>query len=121
MKQFKKYLISFGSILLSFAILTFLLTILYYFDFISTNTFQVFKMAIFVITLIFYSILLGRSAIKNGYLDGIKLGVLLILFSFIVCLSTNSISIHFILYHTILLSCTTLGGMIGINTKKKKS
>lgn len=121
MKNYKRYLITFGSIVASLALLTFLLSFVYYFDWISTETYKVFKISILVITLILNSIFLGRNSIKNGYMEGIKLGVMLILFCTLVSISSNQISIHLIVYNVILLACTTLGGMIGINTKKKKS
>lgn len=119
MKNIKKYFVTFGSIVISLILFTLILTTVYYFDLISTGTYQVFKIAILVITLILNSILLGHNSLKNGYLDGIKLGVMLILFCTLVCISTNQISLHLILYHFILLCCTTLGSMIGIHTKKE--
>ena len=118
MKNIKKFSLSILSIIITIIFVSLFLTILYYFDYISTDTYKFFKIGALVITLIVNSIILGRNSIKNGYLDGIKLGILLILFCTIVTIVQKKISIHLILYNIIILISTTLGSMIGINTKK---
>lgn len=119
MKSIKKYLMSISSIVLSLIILTLILTGLYYFDIISTNTYKYFKIIIIVSTLIINSIVFGRNSIKHGYLDGIKLGIMLITFCTLVSILEKNISIKLILYNIIILISTTFGSMIGINTKKE--
>lgn len=121
MKNIYKFIISFGSIIISFIVISFLLSIFYYYDLISTNTYQVFKISLVVLTLILSGILLGRKSNKNGMKNGLVLGLMCIVLSLIVGFSTKSISLHFLIYHFILLICTGLGGTIGIQTKKKKS
>lgn len=118
MKVVKKYLLTLLSIIISLIVMTLVLTALYYFDYISTDTYKILKISIIVLTLIINSIVLGRSSIKNGYLDGIKLGIMLILFCTLVAFVQKNISIKLILYNIIILITTTLGSMIGINTKK---
>lgn len=118
MKNIKKYLISILSIIGSLILLTLILTTMYHFNYISTGTYKIFKISIIILTLMINSIILGRSSIKNGYLDGIKLGLLLIVFCFLVSIIEHNISIKLILYNIIILITTTLGSMIGINTKK---
>ncbi|MBR6949267.1 MAG: TIGR04086 family membrane protein [Bacilli bacterium] len=118
MKNIKKFSLSIISIIITIIFVSLFLTILYYFDYISTDTYKFFKIGALVITLIVNSIILGRNSIKNGYLDGIKLGILLILFCTFVTIVQKKISIHLIIYNVIILISTTLGSMIGINTKK---
>lgn len=118
MKNIKKFSLSILSIIITIIFVSLFLTILYYFDYISTDTYKFFKIGALVITLIVNSIILGRNSIKNGYLDGIKLGILLILFCTFVTIVQKKITIHLILYNIIILISTTLGSMIGINTKK---
>lgn len=118
MKNLKKFSLSILSIIITIIFVSLFLTILYYFDYISTDTYKFFKIGALVITLIVNSIILGRNSIKNGYLDGIKLGILLILFCTFVTIVQKKISIHLIIYNVIILISTTLGSMIGINTKK---
>ena len=121
MKNINKFIISFGSIIISFIVISLLLSIFYYYDLINTNTYQVFKISAVVLALIFSGILLGKKSNKNGMKNGLILGFMCILLSLIVGFSTKSFTIHYFIYHLILLICTGLGGTIGIQTKKKKS
>ncbi len=120
MKTIKRYSVSLLSIVLSLLAATLILTTLYYFDYISTDTYKFFKIGTLIITLLANSIVLGRSSLKNGYLDGIKLGIMLIIFCTLVSIMQKNISIKLILYNIIILISSTLGSMIGINTKKIK-
>lgn len=120
MKVVKRYLFVLLSIIICLIVLSLFLSTLYYFDYISTDTYKVLKISIIVLTLIINSIVLGRSSIKNGYLDGIKLGFMLMLFCTLVAFSQKAISMKLVLYNIIILITTTLGSMIGINTKNKE-
>ena len=120
MNTIKKFSITLLSIIISVIAATLILTGLYYFDYISTDTYKFLKIGVLIISLVLNSIVLGKSSIKNGYLDGIKLGILLILFCTFISIVNKSISIKLILYNFIILISSTLGSMIGINTKKKR-
>lgn len=121
MKNISKFIISFGSIILSFLLISIILSVFYYYDFINSNTYQIFKISSVVLCLLFSGILLGRKSNKNGMRNGLILGLMCVMLSIIIGFSTKSISFHFLIYHFILLICTGLGGTIGIQTKKKKS
>lgn len=118
MKSIKKYLTTLLSIMLSILIITLILTTFYYYDLISTDTYKYLKIGTLIITLLLNSIVIGNNSIKNGYLDGIKLGIMLIIFCTLVTIMNKSISIKLILYNIIILITTTFGSIIGINTKK---
>lgn len=118
MNSIKKYLTTLLSIVLSILIITLTITTFYYYDLISTDTYKYLKIGTLIITLLLNGIVIGKNSIKNGYLDGIKLGVMLILFCTLVTIVNKSISIKLILYNIIILITTTFGSIIGINTKK---
>ena len=118
MKSVKKYITTLLSIMLSILIITLILTTFYYYDLISTDTYKYLKIGTLNITLLLNSIVIGKNSIKNGYLDGIKLGIMLIIFCTLVTIMNKSISIKLILYNIIILITTTFGSIIGINTKK---
>lgn len=118
MKTIKKYLITLLSITLSILLVTLILTTFYYYDLISTDTYKFLKIGTLVITLLLNSIVIGKNSIKNGYLDGIKLGIMLIIFCTLVSIMNKSISIKLILYNVIILLTSTFGSIIGINTKR---
>ena len=80
MNSIKKYSISIIGIIVSISLVALLLTVFYYFDFISTNTYKYLKLITLLITLVINSIFLGKKSLKNGYIDGIKLGLMLIIF-----------------------------------------
>lgn len=118
MNSIKKYLTTLLSIVLSILIITLIITTFYYYDLISTDTYKYLKIGTLIITLLLNGIVIGKNSIKNGYLDGIKLGVMLILFCTLVTIVNKSISIKLILYNIIILITTTFGSIIGINTEK---
>lgn len=63
----------------------------------------------------------GHLALKQGYMVGLKTGCLLILVLIIINLFINKFSFASIIYYIILLLCSTLGGIFGINKKNKDS
>ena len=97
-----------------------LLTVFYYFDFISTNTYKYLKLITLLITLVINSMFLGKKSLKNGYIDGIKLGLMLIIFCTLVSIVNKCISIKLIIYSLIILLTTTFGSILGINLNKDK-
>lgn len=113
-----KYGKSFLLTLLEIILLTILFSTIYYFEWISTPTFQILKLLSFLLCLFYNSFLLGRVCSKRGYLEGLKLGGLLLLFIFIICFSFDKIHFSLLLYNTIILSTTVLGSMVGIAKKK---
>ena len=68
-----------------------------------------------------YGFKFGVKAKKQGYLAGLKIGVILIIILFIIniVISQKTFSISMIIYYLILLLCSTLGGMLGISKKKE--
>lgn len=118
MKTAKKYVITLLSITLSILLSTLIFTTFYYYDLISTDIYKFLKIGTLVITLLLNSIVIGKNSVKNGYLDGIKLGIILIIFCTLVSIVNHSISIKLILYNLIILITSTFGSIIGINTKK---
>ena len=63
----------------------------------------------------------GHLALKQGYVVGLKTGGFLILILIILNLFIKRFSITSIIYYMILLLCSTLGGILGINKKNKDS
>ncbi len=120
MNSIKKYSISIIGIIVSISLVALLLTVFYYFDFISTNTYKYLKLITLLITLVINSIFLGKKSLKNGYIDGIKLGLMLIIFCTLVSIVNKCISIKLIIYSLIILLTTTFGSILGINLNKDK-
>ena len=107
--------------ILSIIILGFILTILYYFDVINNNIYNIIKMIIVLLSLFINAYLLGKSSTKYGLVEGLKLGGIILIIMFILKITTNSsFDIRTIIYSIILLLTSSIGSIIGINKKENK-
>lgn len=115
----KNYLIAIGYILISFILLVFIVNLFNYFDVLSGMPLKIIKMIIPVIAMLIGSIYLGKKSIKKGYLEGIKLGIIVVFLFFIFSFLglDKSLSFSRIIYYIIIIITTMLGSMIGINKK----
>lgn len=104
-----------------FILLSLLLaTTLYYFNIIEQNTYKVLKIIIILLNIFISSFILGKSAENKGYLEGIKLAVIVIPIFLILTILTNEVfKLRSLLYYTIITITSITGGMIGINKKKE--
>jgi len=120
MTYIKRYLKYILTTTLSILILLFLLTIIYYFNLIKPNTFNLLKLLIILLTILINSLLLGKESNKKGYLEGIKLGSLIVILIFILTIIFSKFEFKNLIYYLLILITSTLGSMIGINKKKTK-
>lgn len=120
MKSIKKYFKHIGITILSIAISLLLLSTLYYFNLISTNVVKYLRIIIVIIILFISGYILGKKNDKHGYIEGLKLGGIIIGIIALITLLffRNSFEIKIVLYYIILLFNTMLGSMIGISNKK---
>ena len=122
MKYLKKLgfsiLYSIGTIL----IITFIITLLNYFNIISDSIISIFKILIPVIALFIGGFYIGKNSNNKGYLEGLKLGaifsILLLIFNFLAL--NNSFKLKYILFYLIIIMSAIFGSMIGINKRKKQ-
>lgn len=107
--------------ILSIIILGFILTMLYYFDIINNNIYNIMKMIIVLLSLFINSYLLGKNSSKYGLIEGLKLGTIILIIMFILKMITkSSFDIRTIIYSIILLLTSSIGSVIGINKKENK-
>ena len=118
MEIIKKYSFRFLYTILSIVISLLLITTLYHFNIISSNIYQTLKLIILLVNILISGIILGKKATSKGYLEGIKLGIFMILLCFLITLVTGQdLKIRLLLYDSMILITSILGGMIGINKK----
>ncbi len=119
MNNVKNYLIAIGYFLLVVAVFAIILTIFNYYDIVTNKLFKVIKVLIPSLALFIGGYKVGNNANKKGYIEGIKLSliVIAILFMFSYLGFNASFSISLILYYIILIISSMLGAMIGINKK----
>lgn len=115
----KKYLYSLLYILIGIFLFSLIITILNYFNLIDTNTLKYFKLIAIIIPLFIGGISIGKQASKNGYIEGLKIGsIVVVTIALLNYLGFNSdFSISSILYYMIILISSILGSIIGINKK----
>lgn len=119
MDNVKNYLIAIGYFLLVVAVFAIILTIFNYYDIVTNKLFKVIKVLIPSLALFIGGYKVGNNANKKGYIEGIKLSliVIVILFMFSYLGFNASFNISLILYYIILIISSMLGAMIGINKK----
>lgn len=119
MDNVKNYLIAIGYFLLVVAVFAIILTIFNYYDIVTNKLFKVIKVLIPSLALFIGGYKVGNNANKKGYIEGIKLSliIIVILFMFSYLGFNASFSISLILYYIILIISSMLGAMIGINKK----
>ena len=115
-----KYLNSILKVLLINILLILLLssftTLLYYFNLLSSGVYNIFKLLIPLFSIFITTISFTKKVKEKGWLEGLKLGLLLIIvFIAISSFANTSFSIKMMLYYLIILITAILGGMIGIN------
>jgi putative membrane protein (TIGR04086 family) len=102
-------------------VLTFVLSFLNYTNLIDGmfTFFMIFNLVISVFIGGFYT---GKCSIKNGWLEGVKFGfVFLIILALLNVLGfSNSLSIKFFVFCSIILVSSVLGGMVGIGFSREK-
>ena len=122
MKYLKKLGFSFLYIIGTILIVTFIITLLNYFNIISDKVISIFKILIPILALFIGGFYIGKNSASKGYLEGLKLGALfsifLLIFNFLAF--NNSFKLKYILFYIIIITACILGSMIGINKRKKQ-
>lgn len=119
MTYLKKYGLRILYTFLTIIILLTITTTFYYFNLITNTTYKILKIITLIISILINSYILGKNTISKGYLEGIKLGLLIISIFFILTLITSkSLKLSILLYYLIILITAVLGSMVGINKKK---
>lgn len=115
-----KYLKTLIYILVPIIALNIILSLLYYFNIISSGTSNYLKLFIVAISMLIGGIYIGSKANKKGWLEGLKVGIGVIALLFIISYLAfdQGMSIKTVIYYFILLVSSMLGSMIGINKRK---
>ena len=118
-----KYLKSLGLFIGSFLTLNIIITILNYFELLNSNIMSILKIIVIIISTILSGLYLGLRSNKKGYLEGLKLGGIIIVLLVIITIILKPITFNKFtwLYYLIILVLEVLGATIGINKKKSKN
>ena len=100
-------------------ILTFIITLLNYINLINIKIVNTFSYITPFISFFIGGLLLGKTSINKGWLEGIKFGLVIIVLSFIFnyLAFDQGFNISNIILYTITIISSIIGSMIGINLK----
>lgn len=100
-------------------ILTFIITLLNYINLISIKIVTAFSYITPFISFFIGGLLLGKTSINKGWLEGIKFGLIIIILSFVFnyLAFDQGFNISNIILYTITIISSIIGSMIGINLK----
>lgn len=113
----KKYFYYIGMFLISMIVINFLVTIISYFGWLEPKAISITYFTFILISLFFWSYILGTQSLKKGYLEGIKFGSCIIGIFLLFVIIFDEFSVRSLIYYAILLLTSILGSMIGINRK----
>lgn len=113
------------SIFVSFVlvlVLTFILTVFNYFDFINNGFFVFFLIFNLIVSIFVGGFIIGKKSNKKGYLEGLKFGFVMcfILFLLNYLGFEKSMNLKFVVFNLIILVCSMFGGMVGISFRSSK-
>lgn len=114
----KNLMMSIGYFLVSVILATLILTILNYFNILGSGIISILKFLIPEVSICIISYLLGKKAVKRGYLEGLKIGGIIVLIFLIISFITKTFNMRSLIYYLILILSASLCSMIGINRKK---
>lgn len=119
MTYLKKYglriLYTFIIIIISLSIAT----ALYYFNIINNVTYKVLKITLVLLSIFINALILGKNTQQKGYLEGLKLSLIIIpLFFALTIITKQPLKLRLLLYYLIILIASIFGSMIGISKKK---
>lgn len=123
MEKIKKYSLSIGIYISLILIFSFFINLLNYFNILSENSYKIFLVLLVSINMFISAFILGKNTQEKGYLEGIKLGLILIILMITISYLSSDIlpSIKSIIYYLILLLSSIIGSTFGINIKKEKT
>ena len=93
-------------------------TLLYYFNFIDFSLFSILKLLTIMISFLIIGFILGNKVNKKGYVQGIRYGLIWICFLFFTAIILHKFQLKSIIFYFIILFCSILGSVFGINKKK---
>lgn len=116
--MFKKMLTLIGLFWLIILSGTFILTLLNYFNLIPNKILSILKLLLPLISIFIISYKLGKQSKKNGYLEGLKIGFIIVILFIILVLLLDKFMLKSCVYYLILILSSIMGSMVGINKRK---
>ena len=116
--MFKKILNCLLEFFIILVVGTFFLTLFNYFSILGSKIMAVFRLLLPLLAMFVSSYKLGKMSDKKGYLEGLKLGGIIVFIFMVMVFLLDRFDIKCIIYYLILLLTSIMGSMIGSNRKK---
>lgn len=113
----KNYGYSFLIVISSLLIINLFLTIFSYFNLFSTKVIDIMGFVLMLVFLFISSYILGTKSKKNGYLEGLKFGGIIVLIFILLVILLDKFLLKSLIYYVILILTSIFGSMLGINKK----
>ncbi len=113
----KNYLKAIGIILILLLSFSLIINSLYYFDIINNDFTKYLKLFLSILSFFIGGIYIGKHSLNKGYINGLKLSIIIIFIFLITGIIFNNLSFLRIIYYLIIAFCITFGSMIGISKK----
>lgn len=95
------------------------LSLLHYLNLIKLNMIGTINFVFISILMFALGVIMGKKALKKGYIEGLRVGGMTIASLFIMnILFARYFDLHIVLYYLVILASSTIGSMIGINLKR---
>lgn len=92
-------------------------TLLSYFNLLSPKVISIMGFILFLVSVFVSSYILGTKSKQKGYLEGLKLGSIIVLLFILFVILLDKFYVKSLIYYAILILTSVLGSMIGINKK----
>lgn len=118
MNYLKKIGIALGFSFIIFFLSTFFFTFLQYIRWISESTLKIIITIFTILSFFLGGFIFGKKSLQKGWLEGIKLSFINILFFLLLNLLLNNFQIKNIISYAFIFFFTTVGSIVGVNRKK---
>ncbi len=107
--------------IISLFISSIFINILYYFDIINNNLINYLEIFLSIFVFFFGGIYIGRKSDHKGYINGLKLSLIIIIMTMLLNIIFDNFKLLKIVYYLIITISITFGSMIGISKTKNNS
>lgn len=120
MRYLKNVIKALGYVLIITLVLTFIITIISYFNILGDGVVKTLKLFTTIISIFVGGFLMGSKANKKGFMEGFKFGIIVSVILIIISLICHNLKIESILFYTILTISSIFGSIVGIQKKLNK-
>lgn len=118
MLNFKKWIKPAITLLVMALIYLTILVVLHYTGLLKLSSVSKINFVVSSIVMLILGISIGKKTSKKGYLEGIKIGLIIIGILFLLnTILYRTFSLYLLVYYLIILTSSIIGSMIGINLK----